>query len=480
MNRCALSTLVGVMLGVLVSVPAAARADEPAGDGRRPNFLLIIADDSTWSDYGFAGSTQVRTPNLDRLRSQGMFLDRMFSPATTCSPSRNALYSGLHCVRAGAYPNHTRLHDGTRTIFTHLKAAGYRVALQNKSHVGPAASYPYEHIDGADDLSETRRFVERADDQPWLLVFASNDPHSPWNRGPRYDPAELKVPAYLHDNPTTRELLAAYYGEISMLDEQVGRLMALVEESGRTDETLVMFVSEQGSSFPYGGKWSLYDTGIRVSALVRWPGVVEPGSTSHALTSYVDVAPTILEAAGIDPEAIDTGCPDAAGASGFDGRSFLPVLRGERDAHHEFVFSQHTTVGIIGYREPYPMRAVRGARYKLIVNLAPDHAYHIRGIHEGEPITSWRDDAKSDPELAARLAFLSHRPAAELYDLDEDPLETRNLVDDPGHAETRVRLRRQLDDWMRQQGDLGMATELAAHSRQTGNRRSTEVRQRGR
>ncbi|MCA9052945.1 MAG: sulfatase [Planctomycetaceae bacterium] len=450
---------------VVLSMTACSRALTAA---ERPNFLLIIADDLCWRDLGFAGNSEVDTPHLDRLRTEGMYLSHMFTPATTCSPSRHALYTGLYCIRAGAYPNHTRAYDGTKSVFTHLKDHGYRVALQNKEHVGPKGTFPYEHIPGADDLGKTRSFITRDAEQPWLLVFASNDPHGPWTRGPkqRYQPEKLTVPPYLHDNAVTRRQLADYYAEITKLDQQVGQLMSLLSETGHGEDTLVMFVSEQGSSFPYGGKWSVYDNGIRVSTLVRWPGKVTPGSTSDALLQYVDVPPTFLDAAEIDPAAIDTGCPDANGERGFDGRSFLSVLTGDSDTFRDYVFSQHTTVGIKGFEEPYPMRAVRDVRYKYIRNLAPENRYSIGGIHKGEPITSWQADAEHDPELAKRVDWLFHRPGEELYDLDSDPFEMHNLAGDPQLAVVQQRLEQQLDAWMIQQGDKGMETELQATARQ--------------
>ncbi|MCA9068579.1 MAG: sulfatase [Planctomycetaceae bacterium] len=457
-----MNKLLLLIVGFVLITSGAAHA------GDRPNFLLMIADDMTWSDLGYEGNREVHTPHLDKLRTESLNLRGMFTPATTCSPSRHALYTGLYCVRAGAYPNHTRLYNGTKSLFTFLKEAGYRVALQNKRHVGPAASFPFEYIPGADDLTETEAFIRRDDNQPWLLVYASNDPHGPWTRGPRklYDPKKLTIPPYLHDNDTTRELLAHYYAEISKFDSQVGNLMKLLDTCGQANDTLLMFVSEQGSSFPYGGKWSVYDNGIRVSTLVRWPGKVKPGSQSQALMQYVDVAPTFLEAAGTDPTKLDVGCPDANGETGFDGKSFLDVLTGERDQFREYVFSQHTTVGINGYKEPYPMRVVRDARYKLILNLAPENTYFIGGIHKGQPIESWQEDAKSDSKLAARVEWLSKRPGEELYDLQTDPHEMKNLAEDPKFSETKSRLRKQLDVWMAQQGDKGMETELKAKTRQ--------------
>ncbi len=438
----------------------------------RPNFLLMIADDMTWRDLGYEGHPDIHTPNLDQLCTESMHLRQMFTPATTCSPSRHALYTGLYCIRSGAYPNHTRLFDGTKSMFTFLKEAGYRVALQNKTHVGPGESFPYEHIGGADVLTETEAFIRRDPNQPWLLVYASNDPHGPWNRGPKelYDPALLTVPPYLHDNKTTRNLLADYYAEISQFDTQVGNLLDLLKRCGEENNTLVMFVSEQGSSFPYGGKWSVYDNGIRASTLVRWPGHVEPNSSSDALLQYVDVAPTFLEAAGVDPRSLDVGCPDAHGHTGFDGRSFLDVLRGKNTQLRKYVFAQQTTVGINGFLEPYPMRAVRDARYKLVVNLAPENTYNISGIHKGQPIASWQEDAKTNPELAVRVQWLFHRPAEEFYDLRSDPDEMNNLANDPELETVKKKLRQQLDRWMEQQGDKGMATEVIAKTRQNAGR----------
>ena len=432
----------------------------------RPNFMIIIADDLCWRDLGYEGSPDVKTPNLDQLRAESMHLRGMFNPATSCSPTRHALYTGLYPIRSGAYPNHTRVYDGTKSLFTHLKDAGYRVALQNKSHVGPAASFPYEHIDGADDLTTTTSFVTRDPAQPWFIVFASNDPHSPWTRGPSYDPTKITVPPYLHDNTITREALATYFGEISRLDEQVGVLMKMLDDTKQSQNTIVLFVSEQGSSFPYGGKWSVYDNGIHSSAILRWPAKVKPGSTSPALMQYVDVPPTFLAAAGIDPTKIDVGCPDANGATGFDGRSFLPVLLGESTSLRDHIFAQHTTVGTNGAIGPYPIRAVRDTRYKLIRNLTPELTYTIGGLHKGQPIESWQADAKNDPKLAARVTHLFNRPAEELYDLQFDPFETKNLASDPAMTQIKARLQQQLDAWMTQQKDQGLETENLANTRQ--------------
>ena len=458
-----------VALAAIFALLASRGPAQPEG---RPNFLILIADDLNWRDLGCTGSPDVKTPHIDQLARESMTLRGMFNPAPTCSPLRHALYTGLFPIRSGAYPNHTMVDAPTKSLFTHLKTAGYRVGLQAKSHVSPPESFPYETIsNNADDAAAFGKFITRDRAQPWFAVFASHDPHSPWTRGPKdlYDPTKITVPSFLHDNAVTRKNLAAYFAEISALDKQVGDILGALDVAGQRENTLVLFLSEQGSSFPYGGKWSLYDNGIRTAAFARWPGRIKAGSTSDALIQYVDVPPTFLAAAGLDPAKIDTGCPDADGRRGFDGRNFLDVLQGKSRQLREHVFAQHTTVGINGYKEPYPMRSARDTRYKLIRNLAPQNTYSIGGIHQGEIIESWQADAKTNPKLAARIEWLFHRPAEELYDLETDPFETKDLATDPAFAAHKARLGRALDEWMRQQGDKGLETEMKALSRQPRN-----------
>ena len=454
------------LLAVGLASLALLSAEVHAAD--KPNFLIIIADDLTWSDLGCMGNPDVKTPNIDRFASEGMTLRKMFTPAPTCSPTRHALYTGLFPVRSGAYPNHTRTYDGTASLFTHLKGIGYRVGIAGKTHVGPPATFPYEVLTTtADDTPALAKFMNRDRTQPWFAVLASTDPHEDWNRGPKnlYDPKKLKVPAWQHDNWVTRTNMANYYAEITQLDKQVGDALEALAKSGQANNTVVLFVSEQGSSFPYGGKWSLYDNGIRTSSFIRWPGKIKPGSTSDALMQYLDVPPTFLEMAGVDSTKVDTGCPDISGKRGFDGRSILPVLLGKTNQFRDYIFAEHTTIGIIGGKIPYPIRAVRDARYKYIRNIAPENRYWVFFLHGTITAKSLEQDAANDPALAARVKWMSHRPGEELYDLESDPYETNNLATDAKFTQIKTRLSNELDAWMKQQGDKGMKTELAAKSR---------------
>ena len=465
-----------------VAVIRAADAPQPAS---KPNIVIFIADDLTWHDVAcFGGPTNAKTPHLDRLASEGLKLTGFFSPAAVCSPTRQALLTGMYPVRSGAYPNHSRVEHGTKSLPHHLRALGYRSACVGKTHFGPAASYPFDRMltmagetpgakgedtgDGELDMVAMERFIKANAAQPFCFYVATNEPHGPWTKGDKAaygDPAKLKLPPYLVDTLETRRNLPAYYAEVTYMDAQVGGVMDLLEKTGHSQDTLFLFVSEQGSGVPQG-KWSLYDPGIRVAAIAHWPGRIQPATANAALVQYVDVLPTLIAAAGGDPATIDTGCPDATGGRGFDGRSFLDVLLGRADHHRDYVFAQHTARGIIDGPDAYGTRAVRDTRWKLIVNLQPDAEFR-NAISDGAILKSWRRQGEAgDPFALAQAARYTKRPAIELYDLKADPWELTNVAAQPGNADTITRLRSQLDAWMKQQGDRGDQTEREAKEHQ--------------
>jgi uncharacterized sulfatase len=383
----------------------------------RPNILLVIGDDLTWRDCRPYGNPDVRTPNLAKLAAEGMTFDAMFTATAMCAPTRQQLYTGIFPVRNGAYPNHSKVYPGVKSIAHYLKDLGYRVGLVGKRHFGPAESFPFELFKGRQhdggkgkDLlfDEAEAFVRRDVDQPYCLIVASNQPHSPWNRGDAsaYDADTLTVPPHLFDCPETRQAMTRYYAEITYLDGQIGQCLDIVDRSGRRDNTIVIFTSEQGAQFPSGGKWTCYDTGLKTAFIVRWPGAVAAGSRTDAMTQYVDVVPTLVEAAGGKPETIETGRADANGNTGFDGRSFLSVLKGEADKHRDYVYGVQTTRGIIRGSACYPIRSVRSRRFKYIWN--PNHEsvfYNVVSTGGQSMLETWARYAKND----TRAAFLTQR-----------------------------------------------------------------------
>ena len=231
-----------------------------------------------------------------------MRMEQCFQAAPMCSPTRHNIYTGLYPIESGAYPNHTRVHDGVESVVQYLRPAGYRVALAGKKHIGPPASFPLEYLSdkGAKELDydAIRRLIADCvqSDTPFCQFVCSNEPHSPWNKGDasRYPAGELRLPGYYVDTPATREAYGRYLAEITYFDSQVGRVLKILDELNTTGDTLVMVVSEQGNSFPFA-KWTCYDAGLQSAMVVRWPGKVAPGSASDAIVEYVDILPTFLE-----------------------------------------------------------------------------------------------------------------------------------------------------------------------------------------
>ncbi|MDF1824163.1 MAG: sulfatase-like hydrolase/transferase [Verrucomicrobiales bacterium] len=428
-----------------------------------PNIVMILADDCTFTDLGVYGG-QAKTPHLEALAKSGMKFENCFQAAPMCSPTRHNLYTGIYPVKSGAYPNHTFVKPGIKSIAHYLKEQGYRVALTGKTHVSPREAFPFEYsfIRGGKhrepDFDATDRLISesKASGTPFCQIICSNEPHSPHTKGPRdlYPLDKIVLPEYHVDTPETREAYRNYFAEITFFDGQVGRVMKQLEKHNMVDNTVLIVLSEQGSAFPFA-KWTCYDAGLRSGMIVRWPGKVAPGSTSNALVEYVDILPTLLEVA-------ESEVPDV-----LEGRSLLPVLEGRSDHHKDHVFGLMTTRGINSGAPFYGIRSVRSAQYHLIRNLTPESEFR-NVILNTDYFNSWKALADEGKQDAKRwVNRYSKRPEYELYEPAKDPLEINNLIDHPEVAEVKEELIQRLESWMTDQGDLGQATEMAAPTRMT-------------
>lgn len=452
------------------------------GKAKKPNVVLFIADDASYHDFGCWGNKDVKTPNIDRLAEQGMRLTNFYSPATVCSPLRQTLLTGMYSVRNGAYPNHSRVYPEVRSLPYFLGERGYKTICVGKQHFYPVSCYPFDRTigmigedekkkEGKEKKGETHfekleNFITKNPNKPFCAYIASNEPHHPWTEGDPgiYDADSLTLPPYLVDTPETRNGLKNYYGEITHLDGQVGRVMELLEKTGHVDDTIFFFFSEQGSNFPHA-KWCLYDAGVRVAAVVRWPEKIKSSSESATLVQYVDVLPTLIELAGGDPTACETGRPDAHGHTGFDGKSFKESLLGNDVRIRDYAFAQHTSRGIYSGPPAYASRMVTDGRWKLIWNIHHDKEFKNTAI-ELKFYKSWLKKAAAGDDFAKkRTESYIKRPQWELYDLKSDPWELTNVADKPENEEVLSRLKIELEKWMRQQGDLGDETEMKANER---------------
>ena len=436
------------------------------GAESRPNVFIFLSDDLSYHDIGCYGNPVVKTPNIDALAAEGLRLDACFNSAPMCAPTRMSLYSGIHPVRNGAHPNHSEVYPWVNTLPTYLKKLGYRVGLANKSHFLPKEQFPFEHLEGREhdtgkngidfDMARVEAFLSDSKDEPWCFVFASNQPHTPWNRGDasQYDPRAVSIPPYLVDTPETREAMTRYYAEITYMDDQLGQCIRFLDESGESDETLFLYLSEQGSNFPFC-KWTCYETGLRSAGIIRWPGQVTAGSVSSELIQYVDVVPTIVEIGG--GNALDHN---------FDGRSFKGLLQGKDYTPNRFAYGVQTSRGIYSGPEAYGIRSIRDDQYRLIWNVNSESVFRNTVTGKLEAYLSWKEQAESGDAFAnERFETYRKRPEYELYDVDEDPFCMDNLAEFPEVRGEFNRLKTGLDRWMEQQGDVGAATEAEALSR---------------
>jgi uncharacterized sulfatase len=443
---------------------AATIAAAPAMAAEKPHVVLFLADDLGWADCSPYGGDPKLTPNMARLAREGMTFTHAFVASPSCAPSRAALLTGLEPMRNGAMLNHARPRADVKKWPAYFRDIGYETAAIGKvAHYAQVKDYGFDHFGHfnyhQDDCVDAavKWLGERRKEKPLCLIVGTNWPHVPWPREPGDDPATLKLPPTQVDTPETRRARARYAAAVARADRDLGMVYDAVRKN-LGDDVLFLFSGDHGAQFPFG-KWNCYDAGIRTPLIAAWPGRIKPGAVSDAMTSWVDILPTCLEAAG--------GAPPATGseAGRIDGRSFLGVLRGVETRHREKVFATHSGDGDMNR---YPIRAVRTREWKYIRNLdaSAEHHTHVDKAAGGDGRDywdSWARKAKTDPAAASVVGRYHRRPAEELYDLSADPWELNNLAADPPRAAILASLRADLEAWMKVQGDSGLKTERALH-----------------
>ena len=454
--------LAALLLGVGLFGAAEGEAAE------RRNVLLLISDNQCWFDLACYGHPLVQTPHLDALAARGVRFEEAFATTASCGPSRAVIYTGLLTHANGQYAHPHREHnqqlrEEVVSVFSLLKGNGYRTGLIGKDHVKPLEKYPidFQSRGGSRDVNrmgdQAQEFLQSTpEESPFFLVVSFHDPHPTSREGAGwgitkptpgydpivYDPSDVPVPGFLPDDPGVRESLAGYYQQISRMDHGVGRALEALKTSGREDETLVIFLSDHGTSEP-GAMGTHYEPGVRVPFLVWHADLESTGSVNRALVAFTDITPTILDWTGTPFEDYP-----------LHGRSLLPILDTPEPEGWDEVVLSHIGHDVFAH---YPMRTLRQRRWKLIWNVLPGQEYPLpidtferrlwAGIRE-------RGETMIGPRTVS--AFLD-RPRLELYDLESDPWETRNLAEDPAHqarAETMAVglveiLAGQEDPWLR-------------------------------
>lgn len=458
--------ILNIIAGLSVAVTTLKAGNLPSGvSSLKPNIVFILADDCTNWDLACYGSVDSKTPNIDKLASEGMLFTRCYEAAPMCSPTRHNVFTGLYPVKTGAYPNHTNANPGTESIVQYLKPLGYRVALSGKRHIEPESIFPFEYLGNKRnpdfDLVESFLKDVKDNDESFALMLTSNEPHTPWNRGDakQFNPEEVTLPPHFVDTKETREAFCRYLAEINYLDSQVGQALELLEKYGFSDNTLVVFASEQGNSFPFA-KWTCYEAGVKSALIARWPGNIEPGSELDAIVEYSDLVPTFIDVAGgTAPEKLD-------------GKSLKPLFLKQAEIVKDYSYSLQTTRGIYDGSEYYPIRAIVNDRYRYIWNITPGvefkNVVNNRGERGTDWYKSWVKKAETDKNAAALIKNYKIRPEEELYDIIEDKWCRNNLAENPEFDSIKKTLRKELLRWMEECGDDGLKTEMEAFEHMPG------------
>jgi len=438
-NRCAAGAGGVALVNLLAPVAPL------AGQGRPPNVLWIIAEDFC-PELGCYGVPLVRTPNIDRLAGEGMRFTHAFTTSPVCSPSRSAFMTGMYQTSIGVHQHRTDpkgpLPEGINVITDYFRDAGYFTSncgggdweRAGKTDFNFTVERPF---DGTD-------WRQRRPGQPFFAQVNFQETHRSFKKdlGRPIDADLVEVPPYYPDHPVTRQDWADYLECAQVLDRKVGLVLDRLEEDGLVDNTIVFFFGDHGRAH-VRGKQFLYEGGIHVPLIIRWPGHIESATVVDDLVSAIDFGPTSLSLAGIEPPRH------------LQGQVFLDVSAHRRD----YIFAARDRCD-----ETYDrIRCVRDRRFKYIRNYYPNLPYTQSNLYKLRqyPVLTLMQVLHAEGKLTpAQARFMApSRPAEELYDLAEDPHEIRNLAEDPAFGEALERMRGVLDGWIDETGDEGETPE---------------------
>ncbi len=439
----------GLLLSALfILVPALCGQVEQAVAETRPNIILFMADDMAWDDCGAYGHPHIQTPNLDRLAAQGMRFDQAYLTCSSCSPSRSSIICGRYPHSTGeAWQLHNPLPADQVTFAELLRESGYYTALAGKLHPRKTTETRFDKIYplGPPTSGGTGNWLkclnERPEGKPFFLWLAAVDPHRPYQPEtiPRpHLPEETVVPPYLPDVPEVREDLALYYDEITRIDLHIGQVLAALEQQGLAENTLVVFMSDNGRAFPRC-KTTVHSSGVKTPLLMRWPGKIPAGSQCQSLISSIDLAPTFCQLAGVPL------------SSTFQGVEASVLFTNPEKTIRPYAFAEHNWHNFEDHQ-----RGCRSLKFNYIRTAYTD----VPGTPPADAVRSATYQAMHKLREQGKLTgdqlqtYTVPRPAEELYDLENDPHELKNLVDDPRYAAVLKQHRAVLDEWIQQTEDF--------------------------
>lgn len=428
---------------VLIVCSIAENVDSP-----KPNVVLFIADDVSWDDLGCYGNADVETPNIDQLAADGIKFSNAYLTASSCSPSRNSILLGRYPHNTGAAELHSAPPSNDILSFPKaLKDAGYYTVASGKYHQGDYCleafdiiSRDYNEITNSGEGMWLQNMRDRPRDRPFFMWFAALDAHRDWGENSfsgTHNPEHLKIPYYLADAPGTREDLAHYYDEIHRFDAHIGMIVEELQKQGVYDNTLLIVMADNGRPFPHS-KTRVNDRGMKTPFILHWPKGIQQPAVCDSLVSVIDIAPTILELAGVKAEPC------------FQGKSFVSLLKDPAQSFRNYVFAEHNWHDYEAWE-----RMVRDGGFMYIRNARPE----LSAIGPADSVSSPSHQELMKLREQGRLSaaqndiFITPRPWEELYDLNRDPQQLYNLAGDPNEESQLQGLRDVLDVWMDTTGD---------------------------
>ncbi len=419
----------------------------------RLNVVWIVGEDMG-PELGCYGDPNAVSPNIDRLAREGARFTRCFTHAPVCAPSRSGLITGRYPTSIGTHHMRSTLLKPPPMFTSYLQKNGYQVCWPTATAFGKT-DFNFAIPKGSFDvMTDWTRDVPKG---PFFGFFNITTSHESQIRAPaeamkknlarvtpdqRHDPATMRLPSYYPDTPVVRQDLANYYDLVTAVDHKVGDVLDALDRAGVAGNTVVILTGDHGRGLPRSKRW-VYDQGIHVPLIVRWPGQIAPGSVRDDLVCFLDLPATTLALAGVEVPAE------------FQGQ----IILGPKTAPpRKYVFSARDRMD-----ETYDrIRSVREARFHYIRNFHPELPYAQR-VAYGElmpTLQEWRRlnaEGKLNPTQAA--FFAPTKPTEELYDTEADPDEVHNLAGDPRHRSKLDELREALDRWIDQTHDLGAVPE---------------------
>jgi len=455
--------LKGVGLGATAMVmPGCVSSSKLFERKDRPNILWILSEDIS-PDLSCYGTEAVQTPNLDKLAHQGIRYTNAFTTSPVCSASRSAMITGMYQTSIGVHHHRSHRNDGytlpepVRLITEYFREAGYFTANVKTAAAGVRGSGKTDFNFQLKKAFDGSDWNQRNPGQPFFAQLSINVTH----RGGHWknlreklknpvDPARVKLPPYYPDHPIAREDWATYLNSIQLMDQYVGKILKRLNDEGLADKTVVIFIGDHGRCHVRGKQW-LYDGGIHIPLIVRWPGKLKAGQVCDDLVSAIDISATVLKIAGIEPP------------KHIEGRVFLgpganAVRRPQAEKRNYIIAARDRCDETIDR-----IRCVRTKRYKYIRNFMPQRPYTQQNRYKERsyPMLNLMKELHAEGKLTpAQALFMAPRkPDEELYDIWNDPYEIHNLAASPKHQQTLKKMRAILDKWVRETGDKGQLPE---------------------